>query len=87
MKKCNFNLIKKDIESIDIDIDIDIDHYWIVVPGCLPWVVKATYKKQLWFIHWKETVQIAGPFNSRDEAKRYAKQIRKQYVIKKLITE
>lgn len=45
----------------------------------LRWTVLAIYERKFLWFHWDESVTIAGPFSSKEEAKKCAKQLRKKH--------
>lgn len=59
--------------------EIRVEKTWSTMWSGLQWTVLVTYEKRLGFIHWSETVEMAGPFVEKHEAKAIAKRLRKKY--------
>lgn len=62
--------------------EIRVDKTWSTEWAGLRFTVVATFEKRLWFIHWHETFELAGPFNNKQEDKAAAKRLRKRYQLK-----
>jgi hypothetical protein len=70
------SLFQKKIKSINVTRVWSTDPLW----GCDSYGVSITIERTLlWFIHWDESFQIAGPFRTKQEARKCMKNYRKKY--------
>lgn len=60
-------------------IDVEVQHCCSTEWYGLKWCVLATFRKTFLWFSWNESYEMAGPFRIKQDAKKCAKNLRREY--------
>lgn len=66
-------LIKKKL------IDVEVQHCWSTEWYGFKWCVHAIFRKTFLWFSWNETYEFVGPFRTKQDAKKCAKNLRRKH--------